>query len=133
MGMLLVTLGALTLVHGDHLVVGQDVVRLLRHVPHVAADDEWRLHTFIGKARTSSDKISNWPQMLCLYCTKMQREAESRYVRLQSHLGDRPEAEVHDVLAVGHAPVAHLQHVRICKTTGVCIYNYKATERPSSI
>ena len=123
----MVTLEALTLVDGDHLLVGQDVVRLLRHVPHVAADEEWRLHTLIGTARTSSDK----PQMLCLYCTKMQKE--SRYVRLQSYLGDRPEAEVHDVLAVRHAPVAHLQHVRICKTTGVCIYNYKATERPSSI
>jgi hypothetical protein len=34
-----------TLVDGDHLLVGQDAVRLLRHVPHVAADDERRLHT----------------------------------------------------------------------------------------
>lgn len=30
------------------------------------------------------------------------------------HLGDGPQAEVHDVLVVRHPSVADLQHVRVC-------------------
>lgn len=32
----------------------------------------------------------------------------------RAHLGDGPEAEVHDVLVVRHASVPDLQHVRVC-------------------
>jgi hypothetical protein len=56
--------------------------------------------------------------MFCLCTTTRIQRAGT--VRSLTDLGDRPEAEVHDVLAVGHAPIAHLQHVRICtrQTTG---------------
>jgi hypothetical protein len=40
---------------------------------------------------------------------------------MSCHLGDRPEAEVHDVLAVLHPPVAHLQHVWICTPTKTAV------------
>jgi hypothetical protein len=43
----------ITLVDGDHLLVGDYVVGVLRHVPHIAADDQRRLKAYNAVSRAT--------------------------------------------------------------------------------
>ena len=93
-----------TLVNRDDLCVGEDPQRLLGNSRHVAADYKRSLSKIGAKNSTCKREHTESLTEVHFY----------EPGKMMIHLGDGPQAEVHDVLVVRHPSVPDLQHVRVC-------------------